>query len=280
MNVATFWLLVLLLASGCGSAALSAGAGIPPTARQAPLARPWQQVVIRGGTARQRVVLRTMLRGLGATAIRSIRVGRAPRETHRSGAALSFTVAAPAAARRFGVRGMRALWEAAAVSDGYGVRAPRDGLPPLAWQDAGVVLADGRKVGFGGGVVEQYEYRALLGDLPSRRVIAAHVRSAAAEAQLPLRFLGFVHVVRDLPVVVLTAPDHHKLRQRLEVFSRMAKLPGGTVSYLELDSRCGRPVFASGEGIGVDPRWFDICDYTLGCLRLPGDPPPRRTYPC
>jgi hypothetical protein len=106
------------------------------------------------------------------------------------------------------------------------------------------------------------------------------VKHAAAAARFAVQYVGFVRPYRTLSVIFVTANGHSHIEGRLEGFlGHVLPTPQVNLAYVQLDTTCGRTVFARGQGIAVDSQWFDICDFSLGCPSY-GNPSGRLTYPC
>jgi hypothetical protein len=277
--------LVVSLVAGCTATASSVDGGTGTADNRAaalgraPLSQPWSQVKIVGGSPRQHAALRGILRGFGWTAIRTISIASPPADVRGRGTGFAYTIAVPEQAKSRGVLGFQGEWEAEMVGENYAALQAHDRLPRLAYQAFSNVLPDGTVIRLSGGVGTAYGGRSQR--LPNEHAVTTRVHQAATEAGLTLRYLGFVHPYRTLPIILVTIRGHDHLRERLEGFFGHVLPPQINLAYVELDTTCGRPVFARGQGIALDPAWFDICDFTVGCpTTIGGNRPPRPTYPC
>jgi hypothetical protein len=277
---------VLGVAAGCGGASASvvgisgATTGGPRSQGRAPLSVPWSQVRIVGGSPPQHVALRRILRGFGRTALRTIRI-TAPLSGARSGGSdFSYLIAAPKLATHQGILGFQGEWEAAMVGESYAAIQHARRLPQLRWQEYSDLLPDGKTVGLSG--MAGTDYRGQLQTLPSESAIRTAVHRAARQGGFHLLSLGFVHPYRTLPVIIVSIHGHTRLRRRLDGFlAHLLPSPQVNLAYIQLDTSCGRPVFARGQGVAIDPHWFSICDFSAGCpTTIDGSHPPRLTYPC
>jgi hypothetical protein len=255
--------------------------GPSPSDGLAPLSQPASTVQIIGGSPAQRTALRGFLGGLRWTPIRSVTIASDADHSGMPGGGFSYTIAAPAAARAKAVVAMQGVWQAYMVSLTYDAQRKSLGLPRTRWSGYAFVLPNGDHVGGGANVVPSNEYRGL-GSLPSTDTIRARVTQAAAEAGFTIRHLGFVQPGPSLPVLILGTHDHRQLGQRLDTIARATVMHNLTLpAYVELDSACGRPVFARGAGVAVDPAWFSICQFSLGCPDQGSNAARNRlTYPC
>jgi hypothetical protein len=279
-------IVALGLAAGCGGASASSvgpvgrTTGDPQVPGRAPLSVPWSQVKIIGGTPGQHHALRQILRGFGWTAIRTIRIAAPHSDGRGRGSGFSYVIAAPQRAAHRGIFEFQGEWQAAMVGESYAAIQGTRGLPKLGYLAFSDRLPDGKIVGLSGGVGT--DYGGKLERLSSRATVTLAVHQAARRAGFQLRYLGFVRPYRTMPVIIVSLRDHTRLRQRLDTFlAHVLPTPQVNLAYVQLDSSCARPVFARGQGVAIDPRWFNICDFTLGCpLAMDGSKPPRLTYPC
>ena len=235
---------------------------------------------IIGGTPGQHGALRQILRGFGWTAIRTIRIA-APRSGVRGkGSGFSYVIAAPQRATHQGILAFQGEWQAAMVGESYAAIQGARRLPKLSDQAFSDLLPDGKIVGLGGG--SGTDYGGKLEKLSSRATVTLAVHQAARRAGFQLRYLGFVRPFRTLPVIIVSLQGHARLRQRLDTFlGHVLPTPQVNLAYVQLDTSCGRPVFARGQGVAIDPHWFNICDFSAGCpATISGSHPPRPTYPC
>jgi hypothetical protein len=167
------------------------------------------------------------------------------------------------------------------VGESYAAISGAQRLPTLRWQTVSDLLPDGSIVGLSGD--SGTDYGGHLEKLPSRAAITKAVREASNQADFELLYLGFVRPYRALPVIIVSVNDAKQLRKRLEGFlGRVLPSPQINLAYVQLDTPCGRPVFARGQGVAIDPHWFNICDFSVGCpLWTSGSQPSARpTYPC
>jgi len=287
-------LLVLIvalgLAAGCGGASASSigpgggtiggTVGDPQVPGRAPLSVPWSQVKIIGGTLGQHRALREILHGFGWTAIRTIRIAAPPSDVRGRGSGFSYVIAAPRRAAHEGIVAFQGEWQAAMVGESYAAIQGARRVPKLRYQGFSDRLPDGKVVGLSGGVGT--DYGGKLETLSSPAAVTLAVHQAARRAGFEVRYLGFVRPYRTLPVIIVSLHDHTRLRQRLETFlAHVLSTRQVNLGYVQLDTSCGRPVFARGQGVAIDPHWFSICDFTLGCpLATNGSKPPRLTYTC
>lgn len=238
----------------------------------------WSQVKIIGGTPGQHRAVRQILHGFGWTAIRTIRIAARPSGVRGGG--FSYVIAAPQRAAHQGILAFQGEWQAAMVGESYAAIQGTRGLPKLSYQAFSDLLPDGKIVGLGGG--SGTDYGGKLENLSSRANVTLAVHQAARRAGFQLRYLGFVRPYRTLPVIIVSLDDHTQVRQRLDTFvARVLPTPQVNLAYVQLDTSCGSPVFARGQGVAIDPHWFNICDFTLGCpLATEESNPPRLTYTC
>jgi hypothetical protein len=282
-------LLVMIVALGLGASCSGASAsslgtsgrttGDPRVQGRAPLSVPWSRVRIIGGTAGQHRALRQILHGFGWTAIRRIRIAAPPSDVRGRGSGFSYVIAVPQRATHEGILGFQGEWQAAMVGESYAAIQSTRQLPKLSYQAFSDRLPDGKLVGLSGGIDTDYDGK--LERLPSRATVTSAVHKAAQRAGFQLGYLGFVRPYR-LPVIIVSLQDHTRLRQRLDRFlGHVLPMPQINLAYVQLDTSCGRPVFARGQGVAIDPNWFNICDFTLGCpTAMDGSKPPRLTYAC
>jgi hypothetical protein len=277
-------IVALGLAAGCGGASASSTGGRttgdPGVPGRAPLSVNWSQVRIIGGTPGQHRALRQILHGFGWTAIRTIRIAAPPSDLRGKGSGFSYVIAAPQRATHQGILAFQGEWQAAMVGESYAAIEGTRRLPKLSYQAFSDRLPDGKLVGLSGGVGTDYGGKLERLSRPATVILTVH--RAARRAGFQLRYLGFVRPYRTLPVVVVSVKDHTRLRQRLDTFlAHVLPTPQVNLAYVQLDTTCGRPIFARGQGVAIDAHWFNICDFTLGCpLTTGGSKPPRLTYTC
>jgi hypothetical protein len=257
--------------------ALPTGAAAAVLGR-APYSEPWSSVKIVGGSPQQRQALRRIVRGFRWTAIRTIKI-TTPRVRHH-GSDFSYIIAVPAQATKQGTLSSQGTWQAAMVGESYAAIRSAHQLPRLRRQDFSDLLPDGKVVGLFGG--SGTDYGGHLGTLPSIRTETTRARQAAAQAGFQVRYVGFVRPTATLPVIFVTTAGHDHIRQRLDSFlAGVVPTPNANLAYIQLDTRCGRPIFARGEGISIDRHWFSICDFAAACPPLDeGSHPAKLTYPC
>ena len=166
------------------------------------------------------------------------------------------------------------------VGESYAALNQTTHLPGLRYQQYSDLLPDGTISGYMGSVGTDYAGRPET--LPSSTVETRTVHRAAAQADFRVVHVGFVHPYRTLPVIIISTSGHQQLQERLDAFlRRVVPSRQPDLAYVQLDTSCGRPVFARGEGVATDPRWFSTCDFTIGCPPIPdGTTQPPRTYPC
>jgi hypothetical protein len=281
---------LVLAGTGCGASASGDRAATSAPSRvhvvatgRAPLAQPWSQVRITGGTAAQHTALQHILRGIGWTAIRTIRIGAPARGFTGGGPESGFyyVIAVPAGAQRLGVQVLQGQWEASIVGESYDAVARTSGLPRLTFVASANLLPGGRTVGDSEGVATNYHGR--VGERRTDAELTRLVRRGAAAADFRVVALRFIHPLSSMPVVVHETSGHRRLTDRIGTFlNTLLDGSHADLAYVELRSPCGRRVFARGEGVAVNPDWLSICSFALSCpISIGGDDhPPRPTYPC
>jgi hypothetical protein len=243
----------------------------------APRSQPASRVRISGGTAVERATLRRIVHGLGWTAIRSIAI--TPLTTRPAGSAFTYTIAVPdRSGASSAILGSQAGWEAAMVGESYAALARRMAdLPRLTHQAFHAIDTRGDMIDGWGGVGT--DYRGRLGSPLGQHAITIRVHRAARLARFQLQSLTFVHPYVTLPVIVLSTEDHRRLEQRLATFmGHVLDLHHPNLAYVRLDTTCGTPIFARGQGVATNPKWFDFCDFAAGCPAVAVSR--RLTYPC
>jgi len=219
--------------------------------------------------------------GFGATAIRSIRIStRPPGGVRGTGAEVSYIASVPTLAPSRAVYRAEAEWQEARVTDSYAWLASREPLPPVAWWSYSFAGPAGRVLNDMGS--HMTDYLGYLPTPPPNPVVARRIRSDARATRFHIVSLHFVHPSISMPVVVASVEGGHTaLAPRIDRFLRFLPAKAENLGYLQLDSACGRPIYARGEGIAVDPRWLRLGSDSTG-PPAPGTAaaPPRLTYPC